>query len=113
MPGISVAKHQRHHHRGIQPCENELNEHLLHVPETPSTGISEGTKTPNIEETQGVGLEGPRLLWARQEQAPAASRCGDEALRDAAKVKETQGDLPTNRWPQKFLYPTDLFPHRR
>lgn len=52
---------------------------------------------------------------SRLSQGPARSTSTlssrDKALRDAAKVKETQGDLPSNCWPHKFLYSTDLFLH--
>lgn len=52
-----------------------------------------------------LGARGP----AGQEREQAAWPRGDEALRDAAKVRETQGDLLSNCWPHKFLYLTDLF----
>lgn len=61
----------------------------------------------------GVGSEQTRLSQGpagqQQTQAPWSSRV--KALRDAAKVTETRGDLPSNCWPHKFLYSTDLFLH--
>lgn len=70
-----------------------------------SITISEGMKKLPLEEMQEEGSERTRFSWVpRAQQMWAACLCGHEALRDAAKVKETQGDLPSNSWPHKFLY---------
>lgn len=97
----------------MQPCQNEHNEHLLPVTESLNTAISEGIKIILLQETQVVGSERSSLSWvprcSRAEASTTASLCGHEALRDAAKVKETQSDLLTNCWPYKFIYLRDLF----
>lgn len=104
---MSVARHPTHTTREIKPCENELKGHLLQATETLSTASSEGTKT-TPEGKQVVVHSKTRLFQVvpgPSRAAPSTSTLSsrDKALRDAAKVKETQGDLPSNCWPHKSL----------